>query len=277
MRIDEALKAATETLIPHSDSARLDTELLLCHFLDKPRSYLYAWPEKKLDPPLLASFLGAVETRTTGYPIAYITGKQEFWSLPLMVNESVLIPRADTELLVETTLKKLEEIASPTVLELGTGSGAIALAIGSERPDADILATDWSQDALKVAESNRRQLSLNNIRFIHSDWYQSVPSTLFDVIISNPPYIDPKDAHMKTGIRFEPVQALCADNSGMADLVSIIEKAGQYLKPSGWILLEHGYDQKEPVLQSLNDFGFQHAQCLQDLAGNDRICLGQKP
>ncbi|PID46704.1 MAG: protein-(glutamine-N5) methyltransferase, release factor-specific [Proteobacteria bacterium] len=275
MRIDQALRSATKVLTGYSDSPRLDSEILLSHLLNKPRSYLYAWPEVELDSSLLEAFNAAVELRKTEYPIAYITGYQEFWSLQIGVTENVLIPRADTELLVETSLAKLQEVDTPSILELGTGSGAIALALASERPDAKVLAVDNSCSALDVAKHNQQSLHIHNVQFMLSNWYESLPRARYDLIVSNPPYIDPADKHMTTGIRFEPRQALCADHQGLADLVYIIHHAQNYLKPDGWILLEHGFDQGSLVTKQLQQAGFQHAHCLKDLAGNDRISLAK--
>lgn len=276
MRIDEALKHATAALSDYSDSARLDSELLLSHYLGKQRSYLYAWPEAELSDDTLQRFKHAITLRKTDYPIAYIIGYQEFWSLKIGVSPDVLIPRADTELLVETALQKLERIESPKILELGTGSGAIAFALANERNDSQVIATDFSQKALAMAQSNQKQLCIPNISFIHSNWYTSVPPDYFDLIVSNPPYIDPKDSHMDTGIRFEPREALCAKNQGLSDLSQIIQAAQDYLKPSGWILLEHGFDQGTVVPELLMQAQFQQARCLKDLGNNDRISIGQK-
>lgn len=275
MRIDEALKHGTEVLFQDSESARLDSEILLCHFLKKNRSYLYAWPEIELTTEIFEQFNQALSLRKTQYPIAYITGYQEFWSLKINVTPDVLIPRADTELLVETALEKLAEVPSPTILELGTGSGAIALALASERSDCQIFASDYSTKALDVAKSNQKQLNLPNINFIHSNWYESIPNQQFDLIISNPPYIDPDDSHMKTGIRFEPLEALCADNHGISDLALIIDKANDYLTRSGWILLEHGHDQGDTITELLRQANLLEVRCLKDLAGNDRTSIGQ--
>ena len=275
MRIDEALKHGTDTLDTFSDSARLDAEILLSHFLGKSRSYLYTWPESELSPTVLGSFNEALILRKTQYPIAYILGYQEFWSLQIGVSPDVLIPRADTELLVETSLEKLKGITSPKILELGTGSGAIALALASELPDSDITACDFSIEALSIAKKNQQQLNFPNIQFIHSNWYESITDKGFDLIVSNPPYIDPDDPHMNTGIRFEPTQALCAENEGIADLAQIIHLAKDYLAPTGWILLEHGYDQGKSVTELLKKAAFKQVQCIKDLAGNDRVSIGQ--
>lgn len=275
MRVDEALRHGTEALEKSSDSARLDAEILLSHFLEKSRSYLYTWPEAALSPTILNSFNKALTLRKTEYPVAYIIGYQEFWSLNIGVTPDVLIPRADTELLVETALDKIKDIISPKILELGTGSGAIALALASERADSHITACDHSTKALSIAKNNQQHLNIPNVNFVHSDWYESIDNKDFDLIVSNPPYINPDDRHMNTGIRFEPLEALVAEDEGIADLAQITRQAKEYLSPSGWILLEHGYDQKKSVSELLKQADFKDIYCLKDLAGNDRVSLGQ--
>ena len=275
MRIDAALKDATVFLDTHSPSPRLDAEILLSHYLNKNRSYLFAWPEVELTEKQHQDFNQALAKRKDQYPVAYLTGYQEFWSLKLKVNESVLIPRADTELLVETALEKLASITNPQILELGTGSGAIALSLASERSDSKIVATDLSSAALTVARHNKEELKITNVSFLQSDWFNQIDQTDFDLIISNPPYIDPHDQHMKTGIRFEPLNALCAEDKGLADLATITNKASKYLKANGWLMLEHGYDQGDTTVEGLKKAGSKNATCLKDLPGNDRITIGQ--
>ncbi|PWQ98929.1 peptide chain release factor N(5)-glutamine methyltransferase [Leucothrix arctica] len=275
MRIDTTLKDATALLETHTSSPRLDAEILLSHFLDKNRSYLFAWPEVELTEKQRQDFNQALVKRKDQYPVAYLTGYQEFWSLMFAVNESVLIPRADTELLVETALEKLAPISNPRILELGTGSGAIALSLASERPDSEIVATDLSSDALIVAQHNKEALKITNVSFLQSDWFNQIDQTDFDLIISNPPYIDPQDRHMQTGIRFEPLSALCAEDKGLADLATITNKASKYLKTNGWLMLEHGYDQGDITTEGLKKAGYKNATCLKDLPGNDRITIGQ--
>jgi release factor glutamine methyltransferase len=275
VRIDTALKEATDFLKAHSSSARLDAEILLAHYVNKNRSYLFAWPEIELTPEQIKLFNQSLTKRKEQYPVAYIIGYQEFWSLKLEVNESVLIPRADTELLVENALEKLEQIANPRILELGTGSGAIALALASERPDSEITATDLSVDALKIAEKNKVTHNFENVNFFQSDWFKQIEQTDFDLVISNPPYIDPLDEHMQTGIRFEPLSALCAEDKGLADLETITKQATKHLKPNGWLMLEHGYDQGEATTELLKKADYVNVSCLKDLSSNDRITIGQ--
>lgn len=277
MRIDALLQSATDTLNASSTSARLDAEILLAHALQKNRSYLYAWPEVEPSGSQVEAFEAMVAQRLAHYPVAYSIGYQEFWSLTLKVSPDVLIPRADTELLVETALEKLRSIQTPKILELGTGSGAISLALATERPDANILATDLSKAALTVAIENQQSLGVDNIRFLRSDWFSEIGTTQFDLIISNPPYIDPEDAHLTTSIRYEPLSALTASEQGLADLTTIIQTAKPYLRQTGWLMLEHGYDQGTAVSALLNEQGYENISCLSDLAGNDRINIGQPP
>ena len=276
MRIDAAIQDGTEALLESSSSARLDAELLLAHCLGKQRSYLYTWPEKTLSSTQQATYLDSLNHRQDNYPIAYITGQQEFWSLTLKVTQDVLIPRADTELLVETALEKILKVDNPKILELGTGSGAIALALATERPDSEIIATDLSAKALEVAEINKQNLAIDNIRNIQSNWFESIPQTTFDLIVSNPPYIDPADEHLIGGIRHEPLQALTAENNGLSDLEHIANNAQRFLKNEGWLILEHGHDQGALVSEILKKAAYQKISCLSDLGCNDRINVASK-
>lgn len=276
MRIDAALKVGTEQLREVSTSARLDAEILLAHCLEKQRSFLYAWPEKTLTSQQRDNFIAVLLKRADLYPIAYIVGYQEFWSLNLKVTPDVLIPRADTELLVEAALEKIINRKSPKILELGTGSGAIAMALATERQDCKIIATDVSDKALKVAERNRQTLQLDNIHLMKSDWFKQIPIGKFDLIISNPPYVDPTDAHLKESIRHEPIGALVSKNNGLHDLTHIADMAQDYLSNNSWLILEHGHDQGGPVSAILEQAAYQQISCLKDLSGNDRISLGLK-
>ena len=276
MRIDAAIKSGTELLIQYSPTARLDSELLLAHCLGRQRTYLYTWPEKTLTPLQQHQFTASLAQRKDNYPVAYITGHQEFWSLKLKVTPDVLVPRADTELLVETALEKILLLKKPKILELGTGSGAIALALASERPDAEIIATDFSEEALGIAETNRLDLGIRNVCNKRSNWFESISESTFDLIVSNPPYIDPADAHLTGSIRHEPIQALTADNNGLGDLEHIAQHAKSYLCQGGWLILEHGYDQGPAVSKILKKAAYQQISCLQDLHSNDRINIGLK-
>ncbi|UTW44189.1 peptide chain release factor N(5)-glutamine methyltransferase [bacterium SCSIO 12696] len=274
--IAQLLKRADE-LASVSDTPRLDIEVLLCHFLQRDRSYLYTWPERCLSEQQQADFEAGLDRRKRGEPVAHIVGEREFWSLPLVVNASTLIPRPETELLVELALD-LPLSAHAQVLDLGTGTGAIALALASERQDWQVDAVDVVDEAVALAEHNRERLGLNNLRVWQSNWFEHVPENSYHLIVSNPPYIDPKDAHLQQGdVRFEPSSALVADEEGLADIRAIVTTAANYLHRDGWLLLEHGYDQGAAVRNLLVNDGFQTVQTRQDLAGNDRVTLGRYP
>ncbi|MCW8194924.1 peptide chain release factor N(5)-glutamine methyltransferase [Proteobacteria bacterium 005FR1] len=275
MTIAECLQRARE-LQSISDSARLDVELLLCKALAKPRSYLYTWPEKSLNQDELASFTALVDRRKQGEPIAYLLGEREFWSLKLKVNDSTLIPRPETELLVETALAFMPDGAS-RVLDLGTGTGAIALALASERSDSEVVAVDSSPAAVNLAIENARQLGLKNVQITRSDWFENLSGERFDLIVTNPPYIDEADPHLKQGdVRFEPHSALVAGNHGLADIEHIIDVGRQHLNPGGWLIIEHGFEQGESVLRLFAEAGYEQVGIRKDLAGRDRLTLGQK-
>ena len=271
--VSELLRCS-EQLNDISDSARLDVEVLLCHTLGKDRAFLYTWPEHPLSEAQFADFHAAFERRKNGEPVAYITGEREFWSLPLEVEPSTLIPRPETELLVETALN-LPLPDSAQVLDLGTGTGAIALALASENPSWAIHAIDQSPQAVALARRNCEKLQLANAKVWQSSWYQNVTER-YQLIVSNPPYINPQDPHLQQGdVRFEPHSALVAQRAGLADIEAIVAGAAEYLEPGGWLLLEHGYDQGEPVRQILRDARMVDVETRQDLAGHDRVTLGQ--
>lgn len=279
MQIREALQQASQALKISSESARLDAELLLGKVLGKTRSYLFTWPEKELKPDEQAEFQTRVAQRLQGVPVAYLLGYREFWGMVLAVSPATLIPRPDTERIVELALERLAQQAKPTVLDLGTGTGAIALAIAKERPDASILALDKSSEALAVAQYNQQRLGLKNLKLLVSDWFSALPtSSRFDMIVSNPPYIAETDPHLAQGdLRFEPRSALSSGVDGLTDLKHLIQTAPNYLTTRGWLLLEHGYDQGVIVSELLQATGYIELACYQDLAGNDRVSLGRYP
>lgn len=263
-----------------SDSSRLDCELLLCFVLKKDRAYLYTWPEKKLTDEQRERYTALLIRREQGEPIAHIIGQKEFWSLPLQVNASTLIPRPETELLVESVLELLSEKKDEplVVADLGAGTGAIGLALASEFPHWQIKGLEKQPEALALAEKNKQQLGLENIQFLLSNWFEVVASQAFDVIVSNPPYIDENDHHLNEGdVRFEPRSALVADNHGLADLELIVAAAPAYLNRQGWLLLEHGNRQGQEVRALLERAGFSCIQTKADLAGQPRVTLGQLP
>ena len=272
--------ATIETLLdtadlPDSPTPRLDAELLLAAALNKPRSYLRTWPERELEVDQLALFQANLQRRRQGEPVAYILGHQGFWSLDLEVAPHTLIPRPDTELLVETALDLLPA-TSLTVLDLGTGTGAIALALASERPAWQVTGVDRIEEAVALAERNRQRLGLGNAGFLLSHWFSALAGRRYGLILSNPPYIRADDQHLAQGdVRFEPSSALVAGRDGLDDIRAIIQAAPEYLLAGGWLLLEHGFDQAEDVRRLLADGGFVEVHSRRDLAGLERISLGR--
>ncbi|XAW89104.1 peptide chain release factor N(5)-glutamine methyltransferase [Vibrio sp. CDRSL-10 TSBA] len=279
LTIEAALKAATLQLSASgSDSPALDAAVLLCHALDKPRSYLLTWPDKELDGELQARFDALLARRCTGEPVAYILGEREFWSLPLKVAPSTLIPRQDTERLVELALDKAVT-QEGDILDLGTGTGAIALALASELPQRQVVGIDLRPEAQQLACENGRRLNITNVTFLHGSWFSPLAAgTKFALIVSNPPYIDEHDPHLDQGdVRFEPKTALVAADNGLADIKHISQAARDYLLPGGWLAFEHGYQQGAAVRTIMQDLGYQSVSTEQDYAGNDRVTLGQFP
>ncbi|HEX9802256.1 MAG TPA: peptide chain release factor N(5)-glutamine methyltransferase [Gammaproteobacteria bacterium] len=276
MDIAHTLKQIAERLATVSDSARLDAELLLCHALGRPRSYLYTWPEQELDEEQAEALEKLVERRQGGEPVAHILGKREFWSLELAVSTDTLIPRPETELLVEAALARIPEQAEWAVADLGTGSGAIALAIASERPRCRITAVERSAGALAMARQNAQRLGLGNVEFLQGDWFAPLAGRRFQVILSNPPYIPDNDPHLSRGdLRFEPRSALAAGPDGLADLRQLVSGAPAFLCPPGWLLLEHGYDQGGAVTGLLDTAGYAEVADLTDLQGHGRVAVGR--
>lgn len=276
MHIALTLQHVTDRLQAVSDSARLDGELLLCHVLGRPRTYLYTWPERDLSDTELQVLETLVERRLGGEPIAHIIGKREFWSLELAVNADTLIPRPETELLVETALARIPEQASWRIADLGTGSGAIALAIASERPACRITAVERSDGALKVARENARRLGLVNVELLQGDWFAPLSGQRFEMILSNPPYIPDSDPHLSQGdVRFEPLTALAAGADGLADIRQLVAGAPAHLQTPGWLLLEHGYDQAAAVASLLGEAGYVDVEGVADLQGHGRVTIGR--
>lgn len=279
-RINEALTEATERLSHsniHSSTARLDAEVLLCHVLDKPRSYLFTWPEKQLNSTELENYEALITLREKGTPVAYLTGERDFWSLKLKVNSHTLIPRPDTELLVELALEK-ELPGNASVVDLGTGTGAIALAMACERPGWSVFAVDRFAEVIETAQENADSNQIKNVEFLLGSWCSPLPEQRFDMIVSNPPYIRDNDEHLQQGdVRFEPITALASGADGLDDIRLISRETVERLKPGGWLLLEHGYDQGEAIRNILSQNGFESISTEQDLAGHDRVTLGKKP
>ena len=253
--LKEILDQAKKKLII-STTPKLDAELLLAHILQKPRSYLYAHNDLELDSNQSLKFKEILARRVNGEPLAYITGKKEFWSLELAVNPDVLIPRPETELLVELALKFRGDEDQISCADLGTGSGAIALAIASERPGWKIFATDIDDKALKVAQANADKLGIKNVNFFQENWIFALPNDLMDVIISNPPYVVLDGQHFEGNLRFEPQKALVAKSAGLAHIKQIIAQAWNSLNDNGVLILEHGYDQGERVRKLLQQYNY---------------------
>lgn len=256
-----------------SDSPRLDAELLLMHILQVNRAWLFTWPEKELSQDQIAQLTALLERRAQGEPVAYLTGVREFWSLPLKVAPSTLIPRPDTETLIEWVLNLVLPEQTRAV-DLGTGTGAIALALASEYSQWQVSAVEFNPEAVLLARDNAETLDLN-IQVEQGSWFEPLAGS-FDLIVSNPPYIDPQDHHLDQGdVRFEPRSALVAERKGLSDLEHIIENAPEYLSNNGWLLLEHGYDQAEAVCDCLRQRGFVDVENRCDLGGQPRISAGR--
>ncbi len=274
--ISAALIWSESLLKISSDSAKTDSRLLMGFCLSKPLSYILTWPEKKLSRHEILCFEKYVQQRIAGEPIAYITGVKDFWTLSLKVNSDTLIPRPETELLVEHALTKLQQNPDAReLLDLGTGSGAIALSLASELTHCHILATDFSEAALNVAEENAALNSIENISFLQSDWGVDIPLQKFDLIVSNPPYINENDPHLKRGdLRYEPECALWAKNEGFAAIESIVKYAVLHLNNNCWLLLEHGFTQGKKVRLMMVAEGFENVASEKDLSGHERITSG---
>lgn len=271
--IQACMRRAQELI--HSESARLDVELLLAHVFDRDRTFLYTWPEKCLTEDQQLQFEALLSERLKGTPVAHLLGRREFWGLMFEVDASTLIPRPDTETLVEAALA-LELPVEAQVMDLGTGTGAIGMALASEKPSWHILAVDQSLAAVSLAQRNQQSLNLPNVKVIQSDWFQGIDNTGYHLIVSNPPYIDASDPHLVEGdVRFEPLTALVAADEGLADIRHILHQGQAYLLPAGWLLIEHGYRQGAAVYQLFSEFGYQNINTLQDFGYNDRVTLGQ--
>lgn len=274
MRIDVALERAVEALRPVSECPRIDAEVLLARALDVGRSYLYAHPEDVLDEAAVRRFVNSVTRRAGGVPLAYITGVKEFWSLGLMVGPETLVPRPETELLVEIALGLLPRRTEARVLDLGTGSGAIALALASERPAWRVTATDVSAAALAVARENARQLGLPNVDFAEGDWTEPVASRTFDLVVSNPPYVQRDDPAL-AALRHEPDLALTPGEDPLASIRVLARDCVNLLAADGPLLLEHGIDQARDVARILAYHGWTDIETFDDLTGRPRAILAR--
>lgn len=270
------LTFATEKLAD-SPSARFDAEILMAYVLESKRSFLYANPELELPANRSEIFKRLVKRRAAGHPVSYLVESCEFWSLPLKVSPAVLIPRPDTERLVEAALLKIPREADWRIADLGTGSGAIALAIASERKKCEIHATDISSEAIEVAHDNARRLGYGHIQFHCGSWSKPLKGR-FHLVLSNPPYIDGNDRHLKEGdLRFEPRSALTPGPDGLSAIREISQSAREMLVDGGWLMFEHGWEQGPASRQILMDTGFTAIETHQDLQGHDRVTVGESP
>jgi release factor glutamine methyltransferase len=275
--LKSVLAKAHEALALISDSALLDAEILLSMALNKQRSHLRAWPDQQLLPEQLSAFLALLEQRRKGTPIAYITSNREFWSRDFLVSPEVLIPRPDTELLIERSLELIPANTPCKIIDLGTGSGIIAITLAAERPHAQVSATDLSLTALRIARLNADKHRTNSIQFYHSDWFSDVPNSKFHLIVSNPPYIAEDDSHLHQGdLRFEPKMALCAAEQGLSAIKIIAAAARNFLEPCGHLLIEHGYNQQQQVQTLFKDLHYDNIQTYTDLSGQPRVTYGQR-
>ncbi|OAT32797.1 methylase [Buttiauxella brennerae ATCC 51605] len=261
--------------LQESESPRRDAEILLGFVTEKARTFILAFGETELTAQQQQQLDVLLARRVKGEPVAHLVGEREFWSLPLRVSPVTLIPRPDTECLVEQALARMPASAC-SVLDLGTGTGAVALAIASERPDCDVTALDLIPEAVELARDNASRLGITNVKVLQSNWFSGLNTERFAVIVSNPPYIDGEDPHLSQGdVRFEPRSALVADNQGLADLLVLVESSRNFLEPGGWLLLEHGWLQAAQVRELFTQAGYTEIQSCQDYGGNDRLTLGR--
>lgn len=263
--------------LSQSESPRRDAEILLGFVTGKARTFILAFGETVLSESELERLNELLARRERGEPVAHLVGVREFWSLPLFVSPATLIPRPDTECLVEQALNRLAETPC-RILDLGTGTGAIALALGSERPDCQITAVDVMPDAVALATRNAEHLGITNVTVLTSHWFSALEGQQFELIVSNPPYIDEQDPHLAMGdVRFEPRSALVAAKEGLADLAWIIAQSRRFLRPGGWLLLEHGWQQGDAVRALFSDQGYVQVETCRDYGDNERLTLGRLP
>ncbi len=274
--IAQLLQEGSQRLSKISPTPRLDTELLLAWALKRSRAYLLTWPEISPPPAQTAQFWQFIERRRYGEPVAYLIGRREFWSHEFEVGPEVLIPRPETELLVAQALELIPPQSAWRIADLGTGSGAIAIALALERPKAHLFATDLSQPALKVAKANTCRLKAHNVTLVASNWLSAFAAASFDLIVSNPPYVAADDPYLQGDIRFEPALALVGGDDGLSAFRRLIPQAYRCLKPGGWLLLEHGSTQQEAVRTLLQGGGFKAIVCYRDLEDRPRLTQAQR-
>jgi release factor glutamine methyltransferase len=277
MNIRQALQQASKQLADSSPSAMLDSQVLLTHVLQCNTAHLAAWPEKTLSDAQLADFLQLLKQRQQGVPVAHLTGSREFWSLNFSVDDSTLIPRPETETLVEFILEKFADIDRLKLLDMGTGTGAIAISVAKQKPDWKIIASDVSEQALALAAKNSSDNLTANVTLVHSNWFDAIAQDDFNIIVSNPPYIASDDPHLSQGdVRFEPQSALSSGETGMDDIEHICSQAKDHLLKNGWLIVEHGYNQKQLVSDCFTRNGFKEIEQRQDLSGHTRMTAGKK-
>ena len=275
--IGQLLDWGARLLASSSASPRLDAEVLMADLVCWPRSTVMAFPGRTLPQGMTDEFRGLIRRREEGTPLAYLTGRREFYSLDLRVSAETLVPRPETELLVDQLLERVRPIEAVSILDLGTGSGAIALAIKRQRPDARVVAVDWSAAALSVAIDNGNRLKIQ-VEWLLSDWFEALEGRLFDFIVANPPYVERGDPRLVSGdLRHEPRMALDGGVDGLDSIREIIAGAPRVLAPEGTLLLEHGYDQAPAVARSFRALGFRRIETYKDLAGQDRTTVGTGP
>lgn len=276
--IQTVLRSSISTLQDISDSAELDAEVLLCHILKKNRTYLRTWPERQLKVKELDQFKDLLKQRQQGQPIAYLVGNREFWSRDFYVDTNVLIPRPDTETLIELCLQLIQHKPNARLIDLGTGSGIIAITLAAEFPELNVTAVDSSVAALKIAQHNAQLNNTPNIHFLQSNWLAQLENETFDFIVSNPPYIAPDDPHLNQGdVRFEPTSALIAEQHGLQDIMHISAQSQRHLNKGAYLIFEHGYNQQHAVHSILDQHQYQNIHCLHDLSNQPRVSYAQLP
>ncbi len=278
MTVETTLQQASRKLATAAETPRLEAEILLAHTLGKNRTWLRTWPEHRPSPEQRDAFNHLLERRTAGEPIAYLTGERDFWDMTLHVSPDTLIPRPETERLVELVLEHIPLEADWRIADLGTGSGAIALALARARRACHVIATDTSDAALQVANDNAERLGVGNVEFRPGPWLAPLAGERLALIASNPPYVHPDDPHLSRGdLRFEPASALGSAPDGLHDIREIVREAHKHLLPGGWLLLEHGYDQGAIVRDLLATQGYCEVATHTDLGGHERVSRGRTP
>ncbi len=276
LTIAGALALAREMLID-GESPSTDAKVLLAHVLGQSQTYLFTWSDRTLTDEQREQFVKLIDQRQTGHPVAHLIGYRDFWTLRLQVNPSTLIPRPETELLVEKALELLPDNAL-AICDLGTGTGAVALAVASERPNLRVTGIDKIEDAVKLAQANAINNNISNAEFLQSHWFSALAGQQFDMLVTNPPYVEEHSEFLQQGdVRFEPRSALTAGEDGLDDIRFIITEARDYLKPGGWLLIEHGFEQGAAIRELFQFSGYTDAETFRDLAGLDRITVAKMP